>query len=80
MKNYASDYEPSNARVYPDVADIHALGLSSRYGKTKSRRKRATRRYWNKLARRRGRATPAAAASAHPSGTAGRLQSRAPAT
>ena len=37
--------------IYPDKADIAHFGLPSKYGKQKSKSKKATRRIWKKKAR-----------------------------
>jgi hypothetical protein len=58
MKNYARDFEPHNLRNnYPDKGDMSALALPSREGKQRSSGKRYVRRYWNRVARSKGRTT-----------------------
>ena len=52
MKAYGREYEEPGARDQPDAADIRALGLSSKHGKSKSKSKRSVRRSMKKKTRR----------------------------
>ena len=51
MKPYGSDQEKGDERESPDKADIAALGLSSKHGKSKSKTRRGSRRVLKKKER-----------------------------